>query len=96
MRSRPGRRALLLVLVCRVLTALASAASPTNPPSTYHTTARHNNIHSVRDTQPEQVSAYADNVPLPAFARRCRSNRSISPARRRAHSSMPAAAGLLL
>ena len=36
----------------------------------------------------------ADNVALPAFARRCSSNRSISPARR-AHSSKPGAAGLL-
>jgi len=51
----------------------------------------------------KQVSVYlltyADNVrglrALPAFARRCYSNRLISPARR-AHSSKPAAAGLLL
>jgi len=45
-----------------------------------------------------QLPTYADNVALPAFARRarrCCSNRSISPARR-AHSSEPAAAGLLL
>jgi len=37
----------------------------------------------------------ADSMTLPAFAHRCCSNRSISPARR-AHSSKPAAAGLLL
>jgi len=42
-----------------------------------------------------QPPTYADNVPLPAFARRCCSNRSISPARR-AHSNKPAATGLLL
>jgi len=43
------------------------------------------------------LPTHAHNVVglLPAFARRCCSNRSISPARR-AHSSKPAAAGLLL
>jgi len=41
-----------------------------------------------------QLPTYADNVALPAFARRCCCNRSISPARR-AHSSKPAATGLL-
>ena len=42
-----------------------------------------------------RLRTYADNVALPAFARRrCCSNRSISPARR-AHSSKPEAAGLL-
>ena len=54
------------------------------------------------DAQPGKASAaqvrrpmygttYADNVPLPAIARRCCSNRSISPARR-AHSSKLVAA----
>jgi len=37
---------------------------------------------------------YADNVALPAFARRCCGNRSISPACR-AHSSKPAVEDLL-
>jgi len=42
-----------------------------------------------------QLPTYADNVALPAFARRCCSNRSISFARR-SHTGKPAAAGLLL
>jgi len=41
-----------------------------------------------------QPPTYADNVPLPAFAHRCCSRRSTSLACR-AHSSKPAAAGLL-
>ena len=70
------------------------------------TTRRHNNNDN-KSVHSSQQPTYADNVPLPAFARRCRSNRSISHARAapqqlipllqvRAHSSKPAAAGLLV
>jgi len=49
-------------------------------------------VFSVRKEQVRvYLPTYADNVALPAFARRCCSNRSISPAGR-AHSSKPAAA----
>jgi len=44
---------------------------------------------NLRKTSLCSATTYADNVALPAFARRCCSNRSISPARR-AHSSKPA------
>ena len=51
---------------------------------------KHQQIGSLLST-----TTYADNVALPRFPRRCYTNRSIFPARR-AHSSKPAATGLLL
>ena len=54
----------------------------------------HTHTHDITSTETSLCSAttYADSVALPAFACRCSSKQSISPACR-AHSSKPAAAG---